>query len=99
MYVIYDYVNQTELYSLCPHSNDIINLSVREYVNFAAESPSVKRKLSAILNMDQEDETKMCDTIPDPILTKKKLSSQNKHKLIISGGKDRNIIVSDVVNM
>lgn len=55
MFIVYDFTTSTEMYSLCPHSNDIIRLSVREYVSLKIPNNYIKRKLSNILDIDWEE--------------------------------------------
>jgi len=97
MFMIYDYINNKELYSLCPHSNDILNLTVREYFNLKIPKKIIKRKLSSILDVFEDE--KLEAEVENPLQTMDELSYKNNYKMIISGGRDRNIIISDVVNM
>ena len=99
MFVVYDFRNGQEMYSLCPHQNDIIHMSIREYSNLKVPQVNLKRKLSSLLNLELCDEEQFLRDIPDPEAMKTELSWRNSSKMIISGGRDRNIIISDVVNM
>ena len=98
---VYDFAECKEIYSLCPHTNDILNVSIRQYHNI--ETKTLKRRtsldLSFLLRREAEEIKNIDEELKETLDKISELDNRNFNKLIISGGRDRTIVISDVVEM
>lgn len=102
VFSVWDFAECKEIYSLCPHTNDILNVSIRQYHNI--ETKTIKRRtsldLSFLLRRNAEESKESNEEELAATIEKiSELDNRNYNKLIISGGRDRTIVISDVVEM
>ena len=101
VYVVWDFVKQEEVYSLCPHNNEILDIWIRQYRVFDCDKPSQVVEqfpvdFSSVMEEEEKAQNQMNQNLAEKI---EELSDKNLNKVIISAGRDRNIIISDPIKM
>lgn len=97
MYTVVDYIKGHELYTLCPHNNDILNVCIHQSKHLLNCRGNTGTSFSQLVWQNEDDEPVK---IENSDTVKERFEDLTyKNQLIISSGRDRNIVISDAVGM